>query len=150
MISMTRQQMRGVTLMELLTVVVIVGILAAIAVPSYRSYLLRAQRSDATAALLRLHAAQEKFYLQNNRYAQAAELAAAPPAGLGFAGTEHGYYQVAIASNNPAVDFTATATPVAGGAQASDSDCTQFQINEQGRRNALNKANAVNTERCWR
>jgi type IV pilus assembly protein PilE len=142
--------MSGVTLMELLTVMVIVGILAGIAIPSYRNYLIRAQRSDATAALLRLAAAQEKFYLQNNRYASAAEVALPRPAGLGITGTEHGYYALVVASNNAASDFTATATAVAGGAQATDSDCATFTINEQGQRTALNSSNAVNTERCWR
>jgi type IV pilus assembly protein PilE len=71
---------RGVTLVELLMVIVIIAILSSIAVPTYRSYVLRAQRTEATATLLRVQAAQEKFFAQNNIYA--ADLAAAPPAGL--------------------------------------------------------------------
>jgi type IV pilus assembly protein PilE len=59
--GMTRSRERGVTLLELMAVVVIIGILASIAIPSYRSYLLRAQRTGGTAALLRIAAAQEKF-----------------------------------------------------------------------------------------
>lgn len=142
--------MRGVTLMELLTVVMIVGILAAVAVPSYRSYVVRAQRTDATAALLRVAAAQEKFYLQNNRYATNAELAVAPPGGLGIPSTERGFYQLSTASTNSAVDFTATAQPIAGGAQASDTRCATFTINEQGRRTAQTSAAADNTTLCWK
>jgi len=65
---------RGMTLMEIIVVVVIVGLLAAIAVPSYRQYVIRTQRTDATVALLRLATAQEKFYLQNNTYADNALL----------------------------------------------------------------------------
>jgi prepilin-type N-terminal cleavage/methylation domain-containing protein len=45
---------RGVTLIELVIVTIIVGILAAIAIPSYRSYVLRSQRSDAKDAVLAL------------------------------------------------------------------------------------------------
>jgi type IV pilus assembly protein PilE len=149
---MNRRGMRGVTLLELMTVVVIVGILASIAIPSYRQYLLRSQRADATAALLRLASAQEKFYLQNNRYAVGADVSNAPPAGLGITGTQHGYYALAVASpsGNPAVDYLATATVIAGGAQAEDDDCDQFTINETGRRGAVNSSSAVNTEKCWR
>ena len=62
---------RGVTLIELVIVTIIVGILAAIAIPSYRSYVLRSQRSDAKDAVLALATQQEKHYLQCNRYAAA-------------------------------------------------------------------------------
>jgi len=147
---MKRSRERGVTLLELMTVVVVLGILAAIAIPSYRSYLIRAQRSDATSALLRVAAAQEKFYLQNNRYATDDELDKGPPAGLGITGSEHGYYQLAL---DDAVDntlaFTATATPVVGGAQATDNDCTSFSIDQTGKRGAL-KTDTDNTPNCWR
>ena len=62
-----RQQ--GMTLIELVVVMVIVGILAAVAIPSYRSYVIRSQRSDAKDALLALATQQEKHYLQCNNYA---------------------------------------------------------------------------------
>jgi len=63
-----RKYMRGVTLMELMIVVVIVGILAAIAYPNYRQYVARAKRNEAKAALLQIATLQERFYLQNNTY----------------------------------------------------------------------------------
>ena len=63
----SRQQ--GMTLIELVVVMVIVGILAAVAIPSYRSYVIRSQRSDAKDALLALATQQEKHYLQCNNYA---------------------------------------------------------------------------------
>ena len=89
-----RFRMHGVTLIELLIVIVVIGILAAIAVPSYRNYVLRAQRTDAMSALLRVAAAQEKFYLQNNTYADDDALADDPPAGLGISSTENGWYDL--------------------------------------------------------
>jgi type IV pilus assembly protein PilE len=147
---MTRVRQRGVTLLELMTVVVIIGILAAIAIPSYRSYLIRAQRSDATAALLHVAQAQEKFYLQNNRYATNAQMSLGPPAGLGIAGTEHGFYTLGLASADATLDFTATATPVGTGPQAQDPACVSFTINQQGTRGAKNNASTDNTEACWR
>jgi type IV pilus assembly protein PilE len=148
---MTRVRQRGVTLLELMTVVMIIGILSAIAIPSYRGYLMRAQRSDATAALLRVAQAQEKFYLQNNRYATNAELALAPPAGLGFARTEHELYTVTLAAvPNNTLTFLATATPVAAGPQSKDAACVTFTIDQQGTRGAKNKATTDSTETCWR
>src|SRR5262245_49539702 len=64
----TKHRQRGVTLIELLTVVIVVAVLASLSIPSYRRYLLRAQRSDGTTALLRLAAAQEKHYIQYGTY----------------------------------------------------------------------------------
>jgi len=61
-----RKYMRGVTLAELMIVVVVVGILASVAYPSYRQYAARAKRTEAKAALLQIATMQERFYLQNN------------------------------------------------------------------------------------
>jgi type IV pilus assembly protein PilE len=142
-----RTYQRGVTLLELMTVVVIVGILASIAVPSYRNYVLRAQRSDATSALLRVAAAQEKFYLQNNTYATTAQLNA-----LGVTATEHGWYTVAI-GNPSATGFTATATAPSGSPQYTDTGCRTFTIDQTGKREAGDSggtSNATIRDKCWR
>ena len=72
----------GFTLVELLIAMVIAAILAAIAVPSYRSYVQRTQRTEARQALTQARAAQERFFLQYNRYA--AEISTASPQGLGL------------------------------------------------------------------
>lgn len=143
---------RGFSLVELLVTVAIVAIIAAVAVPSYRQYLRRANRADATTALLRLAAAQERFYLQNNTYASAAQLAAAPPAGLGFTGTERGYYTVTVQANGGGFQngFVATATAAAGQRQADDDDCQTFTVNDQGLRTAADGGNADSTDACWR
>ena len=136
----TRAQ-RGMTLIELMVVVVIVAILASIAVPSYRQYVIRTHRVERKTALLNLAAAQEKFYLQNNTYADTGEHDDAPPAGLGIpTTTENGWYTVAIANGANAATFTATAT--ATGTQAADTDCTSFSIT------ALGVKTATSTK-CW-
>lgn len=128
--------MRGVTLLELMAVVAIIGILAAIAVPSYRNYVMRAQRTDAMSALLRIAAAQEKFYLQNNQYADALD-------DLNIEGTENGWYDLEIDNTDVARDFTVTATAASGGAQANDSHCESFSLTSTGEKTATNAD-------CWR
>jgi type IV pilus assembly protein PilE len=145
---MNRQHSRGVTLIELMTVLVVLAILASIAVPSYRQYLIRSQRTEATAALLRLSAAQEKFFLQNNQYT---DDLGAPPAGLGIgAVTDNGRYDIAIALGAGNTTYAATATPAAGGGQEDDPKCRVFGINEAGQKTAEDGGGADITADCWR
>lgn len=59
---------KGITLIELLVVIVIVGILAAIAIPVYTGYMQRARRADAKTALEQLRAAQEMFRAERGGY----------------------------------------------------------------------------------
>lgn len=61
-------EMRGITLIELMIVVVIIGFMAVIAYPNYREFAARAKRNEARAALLQIATNQERFYLQNNTY----------------------------------------------------------------------------------
>ena len=61
-------RMRGITLIELMIVVVVIGIMAAIAYPNYREFAARAKRNEARAALLQIATNQERFYLQNNSF----------------------------------------------------------------------------------
>ena len=142
-----RNRMTGVTLIELMIVIVIVAILASIAVPSYRSYVLRSHRVEAKTALLNLAAAQEKFYVQNNTYATNTQLTTAPPNGLGLpATTEGGWYSIAIANGANAAGFSATAT--ATGTQTADGDCATFTINQLGQKTATKSGGGASTV-CW-
>ncbi len=59
---------KGITLIELLVVIVIVGVLAAVAIPVYTNYMQRARRVDAKTALEQLRAAQEMFRAERGRY----------------------------------------------------------------------------------
>jgi len=135
------------TLIELMIVSVVVAILASLAVPGYRSYVLRTHRVEARTALLNLAAAQEKFYLVNNTYATRLQLTETPPDGLGLsATTENGWYEIAIADGANATGFSATAT--AQGAQTADSACATFTINQLGQKTATRGGGGASTG-CW-
>ena len=140
-----RARSRGVTLLELMAVVVIVGVLGTIAVNSYRGYLLRTNRTEARMALLQIQANQEKFFLQNNRYADTAELSLGTqdtPPGLGIQSpTPGGHYTIALDADTPTT-YTATAT--ATGGQTKDlAACLTLRIDETGRREPSGNE-------CWR
>ena len=100
-----RKYMQGVTLMELMIVVIIVGVLTAIAFPNYREFVARAKRAEAKAALLKVATNQEKFYLQNQRFGTLAEL------GYTTDQTETGAYTLSVVQNPSwAVNYRAQAT----------------------------------------
>jgi type IV pilus assembly protein PilE len=141
----------GLTLIELVVVALIVGILAAVAIPSYRNYVIRSQRADAKEALLALSTQLEKHYLQCNDYGET--LAAAPDCAArevqGLDTSENGWYDLAIVAPD-ATGFTVTATAVAGENQGRDSECQSFSVTDRGVRTALNDGGNDNTEECWR
>ena len=69
------ESIRGFTLIEIMIALVIVSILAAFGLPSYRDYVIRATRSDGHSALIEAAALQERYFLDNNSYtASMAEL----------------------------------------------------------------------------
>ena len=139
-----RRSQSGVTLIELLLVVTVVAILGMVAMPSYRQYSIRAQRTEAKTALLQLATNQERFYLSNNTYTN--NLAA-----LGFPGgvSENGVYTLNVPVAN-AQTFQATAVPTPGGGangrnMTSDAECTQFSLTSQGLKQATPDPNTT----CW-
>lgn len=133
----------GFTLVELVACLAIVAILAALATPSWRYLVLRAQRADATAALYALATAQERYRMVHGRYADAA--APAPPVGLGLAQSTRGWYELRI-ERADATSYTATARPIAGATQAADTRCRILSIDQAGERGSGPAAPAE----CWR
>jgi type IV pilus assembly protein PilE len=116
---MTHKMSQGFTLLELMIVVVIVAMLAAIAIPNYSQYIIRANRSDAQDKLSEVAFEQERFANRNRRYTlDMTELGyASDPTGSG-----QGLYTI-DAAVCPGAGITVqtcvvmTATPRAGGRQ---------------------------------
>lgn len=157
-------RMKGFTLLELMIVVAIIGIISAIAIPSYVDSVNRSQRSEATIALNELAAVQERFFTINGSYADgfddlSAKYTSDANADDAIYETETGLYQITLGSQAGCAEtvggvtryscYLFTAAPVAGGAQVDDSDCARFTINQAGRKQARNSANAQNDDECW-
>lgn len=142
---------QGFTLIEVMIVVVIVAILAAVAIPSYQDSVRKTRRADAKEALTRIAALQERYFFTNNTYGTAAAL------GIGSSSAE-GYYTINIYLT-PGTDpnqcgvapcFRAVANPVSTGAQAGDTKCGIFTLNHIGQKTAKASDNTtVTTDQCW-
>jgi len=107
---------KGITLIELLVVIMIVGILAAIAIPSYTGYIVRTRRVDAKVALEQVRASQEMWRAERGSYGTLAQIQntmGAPATSISS------YYDWGFTVLN-ANSFTARAQAL--GSQATDGD----------------------------
>jgi type IV pilus assembly protein PilE len=129
---------KGMTLIELLIVVVIVAILASVALPSWNSQVQKARRADARNILLVTQVEQEKYRANNGTYASSL-------GDLGLSSYATGdYYNLSIVSSS-ATAFVASATPNTNGGQNGDS-CGTFAVNQSGIDESGSYASAAS---CW-
>jgi type IV pilus assembly protein PilE len=121
-----RHRAQGFTLVELMITLVIIGVLASIAYPSYQDSVRKSRRAEAFTALSTLQQAQERWRSNNASYTTTlanTATAGTAPNGLGVASTtSSGYYTVGVGSAS-ATGYTATATANTGTSQASDGNC---------------------------
>lgn len=119
---------RGFTLIELMIVVTIIAILAAIVYPNYQNYILKSRRSDGKTLLTGIAAREEQYFMDNKAYTNNLANLGYAVNGDGTVTSEQGFYKVQVATPD-AVSFNLTALPQ--GHQTSDTDCGNLTLNEQ-------------------
>jgi type IV pilus assembly protein PilE len=129
---------QGFTLVELMIVVVIVGILAMVAVPSYRQYVAKANRAAAESFMMSVANKQEQYLLDARQYATALAVIASAPADVAS------NYGVVITNPGGATTtYTITATPT-GGQAANDAHCGNLILDHTGA-----KSTSTGATDCW-
>jgi type IV pilus assembly protein PilE len=138
-----RSALLGFTLIEVMIAVAIVGILAAIAYPSYQGQIRKSRRTDGTGTLVSLASQLEKFAYDNNGSYVGATVAAT--------NSPEGYYTISMPTVT-ATTYEIRATPVAGKSQANDSECSAFILMSTGAKDVTGscKSSTGNcVSRCW-
>lgn len=135
----------GFTLIELMIVVAIVAILAALAFPSYQEQIAKSRRAEATGVLLESSQYMRRYYSANDSFTSTlpSSLARSPRDG-----TASPTYVVTV---NPSTTlFTITATVQAYSTMADDR-CGNFLLNSTGGRfNAVGGGSATTISGCWK
>jgi len=132
---MLRRVHKGFTLIELMIVVVVIAVLSAIAIPSYKNYVLRAKRASARTAIQNMAQQQERYFTQNNTYL-VVNTGGTPPAGwVNWVGDSYAqrYYDLSVAvtagATTTAAAFSIVAAPANGW---SDVQCGTLTLTSAG------------------
>jgi type IV pilus assembly protein PilE len=145
----TPEPARGFTLIEMMITVVIVGILAAVALPSYREYVAKSRRAEARAGLVEASQYMQRYYSQTNRFNQPNDTAITLPGPLtrvprgAAAGAQS--YDISLSAST-ATSYTLQAVPRTGGPMASD-QCATLTLDNVGRRTTSAGTSLQST--CW-
>ncbi|BDI04536.1 type IV pilin protein [Sphaerotilus microaerophilus] len=137
--SAALRRVRGFTLVEMMIVIAVIGILTAVALPSYRQHVANSRRADARAAILSLAQVMERWYTERGTYVGATVGAS----GIYPSASPQGYYTMSITAQD-ATTFTVRAAPT--GAQTGDA-CGSYTYTQAGTRGVTGGSRTV--AQCW-
>ena len=133
----------GFTLIELMIVIVILAVIAAIAIPSFFAQVQKARRSDAKQALFDVAAKLEQYYADNKGYPTVANMTSLGYGGVTFTSNE-GYYTIGFNGVPTATSYSIQAVPIAP--QDADTDCATFRLSSLGIKSITGTSTV---DRCW-
>jgi type IV pilus assembly protein PilE len=146
-----RSSAAGFTLIELMLVVVIVGVLAMVAVPSYQKQVAKGRRADAITALSVIVQAQERWRSNRGAYASSLENEL-----ILSTQSEKKHYNLSLSGVRDPASFNfgyiAKATPTSSGPQSGDSDCKSMSIRVDGGNifyESTDSSNQDSSALCW-
>lgn len=148
----------GFTLIELIVVIAIVGLLAAIALPSYQSQIRKTRRADVKTALTRISTLEEQYYSRKNQYSNSFDdLFGSTTYGATYTTDNGGYYSITITLNtvNTAGDaYTVYGKATAAGNQTKDTNCLTYTVDNYGTKKAYSSLTTFTsatetTTNCW-
>jgi type IV pilus assembly protein PilE len=137
----SRRAISGFSMIELLVVMIIVGILASIAVASYRSNVMQANRTDAIRAMTSWRQSLERCYSQSYTYVGCSAIPGTLPTPSPSA-----YYLISFPTL-AASSYKIVATPT--GRQVNDTTCASFQVTNTGAQAAQTSGGVDSTRTCW-
>ena len=140
--STRTNQARGFSLIELLIVITVVGLLLAVALPSYTRYVLRSHRSSAVTGVLDLASRQARYYTTNNTYTTSMTALGYPADPMPLTDSSNRYYDLSVASAT-ATAFTVRAVPV--NAQTKDT-CRTYTYTDLG----VKSVSSGTLGDCWK
>jgi type IV pilus assembly protein PilE len=141
----------GFTFKEALTAVVALVVIAAIALPMWRTHQLRVRRQDAIDALRAVQVAEDEYFGKYARYANELQLrAGAPKALLNEALSARGYYRLTLQKSDDDLTYSATARVVPLESEVADTRCVELRIDQNGRRFAIDADGEDRSADCWR